>query len=96
MQHSTDWYLLTTVLMQPTNLYLTTETNAVRFGGVILRLKQCIEILESYIKGKTDRIDELEQKLLDPERENYDKPHDSAQCMYVEVVSANAYTHFRP
>jgi transposase len=72
------------------------EIQTVRFGGLILRMKQCITILEDYIKGKTNLIDELEQELLDPEIENYKKPHDSAQCMYVETISANAYTHFRP
>ncbi len=72
------------------------EIQTVRFGGVLLRMKQCISILEDYVKGKTSRIDELEQELLDPEIENYKKPHDSAQCMYVETISANAYTHFRP
>jgi hypothetical protein len=72
------------------------EIQTVRFGGVILRIKQCIEILEDYIKGKTNCIVELEQELLDPARENYNKPHDCDHNSYVNSISANAYTHFVP
>ena len=72
------------------------EIQTVRFGGVILRLKQCIEIIEEYIKGKTNCIVELEQELLDPARENYNKPHDCDHNSYVNSISANAYTHFVP
>lgn len=36
----------------------------IRFGGNILRITHCKEMIDDYLKGKIDRIEELEQKLL--------------------------------
>lgn len=41
------------------------ETQTVRFGGLLQRLKECKERLEKYVAGETEKIDELEEPLLD-------------------------------
>ncbi len=45
------------------------EKHSARIGGVICRLKDCRMILEDYISGGIDRIEELEQEIL-PHYEN--------------------------
>lgn len=41
------------------------EIQSVRIGGLLLRLRDCRERLEDFLKGKTDKIEELETDLLD-------------------------------
>lgn len=41
------------------------EVQNYRLGGLISRIRHCKKILEEYCYGKTDRIEELEVKLLD-------------------------------
>lgn len=43
------------------------EVQDMRIGGLIQRTKACIERLNSYIIGDIDCIEELEEKILDPE-----------------------------
>ncbi len=40
------------------------EIHAVRCGGLIQRTKDCIELLENYVDGAIDKIEELEETLL--------------------------------
>lgn len=54
------------------------EVQDVRLGGLMTRLAHCQERLESYVKGKIDKIEELEEKLMD------DKPMMWGYCEYVE------------
>ncbi|MBQ8196742.1 MAG: beta-N-acetylhexosaminidase [Clostridia bacterium] len=42
------------------------EVHEIRLGGVMLRLKSCKKRLELYLKGKVDRIDELEESFENP------------------------------
>lgn len=41
------------------------EVQDIRLGGLKQRTAHCKKMLEDYISGKTDKIDELEEKLLD-------------------------------
>lgn len=41
------------------------ETQSLRFGGHLQRLKECKERLEDYVEGKIEQIEELEEPLLD-------------------------------
>lgn len=41
------------------------ETQALRFGGLLQRLKECKHVLEDYVAGRIERIDELEEPLLE-------------------------------
>ncbi len=54
-----------------------------RLGGVIKRLESCRERLESYLKGEIDRIDELEEKLLEYPSKEYRLNN------YAKLISAN-------
>ena len=40
------------------------ETQDFRLGGVILRLKDCYELLSDYLAGKVEKIEDLEQDVL--------------------------------
>ncbi|MBQ3556656.1 MAG: family 20 glycosylhydrolase [Oscillospiraceae bacterium] len=42
------------------------EVTDARVGGVMTRLNTCADILEQYIRGDIDRIEELEMEQLDP------------------------------
>lgn len=41
------------------------EVQDIRFGGLILRLKNCRKTLKDYLAGKVDKIPELEETLLE-------------------------------
>lgn len=43
------------------------EIHETRIGGLIQRTKSCRKRLEKYLSGDIDRIEELEQTILDPE-----------------------------
>ncbi|MBQ3135659.1 MAG: family 20 glycosylhydrolase [Oscillospiraceae bacterium] len=42
------------------------EVSDARIGGVMTRLNTCADILEEYVRGDIDRIEELEMEQLDP------------------------------
>ena len=44
------------------------EVQEARLGGVILRTESCLERLRDYIDGKAERIEELEDDVLDNDR----------------------------
>ncbi len=56
-----------------------------RLGGVIKRLESCRERLEAYIKGDIDRIEELEEELLNYPTDEYRLNN------YAKLISANAF-----
>ena len=43
------------------------DTQEIRIGALMLRLRSSKERIEAYINGEIDRIEELEEKLLDPD-----------------------------
>ena len=42
------------------------DVQDVRLGGLMQRVKHCTERLNAYVQGETDRIEELEEPVLDP------------------------------
>ncbi len=57
------------------------DVQTIRLGGLSLRLKECKERLAFYLEGKTEKIDELEERLLPY------APFDSAFNLYSGFVS---------
>ncbi len=55
------------------------EIQDVRLGGLMRRLESCRDIINDYVDGKLDSIDELEEPLL--------YFNDSFTCWYKEVIS---------
>ena len=41
------------------------EIEDIRFGGIVKRLENCSRIILEYCDGKLDRIEELDQKVVD-------------------------------
>jgi len=63
------------------------EVIEIRIGGLLLRTQSCRERLEAYIEKRIDRIEELEQKLLNVYGNNQDfEPKQ-------EVIFYNLYHH---
>ena len=56
-----------------------------RLGGVIKRLESCRERLEAYLKGEIDRIEELEEELLEYPTKEYRINN------YAKLISANVF-----
>lgn len=46
------------------------EKHEMRLGGLIQRTRSCRQRLEAYIKGEINRIEEIEEEILDPYCEN--------------------------
>ncbi len=73
------------------------DVSDVRIGGVMTRLVHCAERLDEYVAGNVDRIEELEETLLDvrtPLSPDYGKRKylnywDRNSRYYTEIVSAN-------
>ncbi len=42
------------------------EVQDIRLGGLIQRVKHCKKTLEMYLDGKMEKVDELEEEMLDP------------------------------
>ena len=42
------------------------DVQDVRLGGLMQRIRHCTERLNAYVQGETDRIEELEEPVLDP------------------------------
>ncbi len=42
------------------------DVQDIRLGGLIQRVKHCTQRLEDHLQGRTDRIEELEEPVLDP------------------------------
>ncbi len=73
------------------------DVSNVRIGGVMNRLDYCADRLEDYVAGRIDRVEELEEKLLDvrtPASDSYGVKKylnywDRNSRYYVDIVSAN-------
>lgn len=59
-----------------------------RFGGMILRMQECANVLSDFISGKIMVIEELEKTLLDPLGENI-ATEDLYFNRYCEIISPN-------
>ena len=62
----------------------------VRIGGLIRRIEHCAQKVQAYVAGKTDRIPELEEQLLDVEGKGTDGEK-GPLCYnnWAQIVSAN-------
>lgn len=67
------------------------EIQDVRIGGMICRLKDCIDRIKEYIAGKAENIPELETKLLDVfgDKENVSWQMMEESVYYKDMVSVN-------
>ena len=73
------------------------DVSDVRLGGVVNRLNHCAERLEDYIRGDIDRIEELEEVLLDMRTpasadygvRKYMNYWDRNARQYCDIVTAN-------
>ena len=54
------------------------EVQDIRIGGLIQRVKHCKMVLNKYVTGETDRIEELEQEILIP----FGADHKKIGCNY--------------
>ena len=64
------------------------EVQDIRLGGLRQRMLHCHEVVNSYVKGKLDRISELEIEIL--QDENYcDKPEFRCDDKWQKIVSVN-------
>ena len=67
------------------------EIQDMRLGGLILRVKHCLEIIQAYASGETDFIPELEEKLIDVfGREKIEPCYTFYENVHLRVVSACA------
>ena len=65
------------------------EVSDARIGGVMTRLECCADRLDDYITGRIDRIEELEEELLDLRQPDHP---DHGKCMYLDYwVRTNRY-----
>ncbi len=62
------------------------EVHEIRIGGMIERVKRCRARLEKYIVGKIERIEELEEKLVETEESKQGLP---CWNLYKEIVTVN-------
>lgn len=64
------------------------DVQDIRIGGAIQRLKSCLARLRQYIGGETDRIEELEEPLLDFYG-NEELTRRPIFCQYKQAATAN-------
>ena len=67
------------------------EIQDVRIGGLMCRLKDCIERMQEYVSGKTQNIPELETELLDVfgNKQEVDWKMMEESVYYKDMVSVN-------
>lgn len=68
------------------------EVIEIRLGGLMLRAESCRKRLEEYLEGKIDKIEELEQRLLDATGDN-ESPEPKGEVIrynrYCETATVN-------
>ncbi len=69
------------------------EIQDTRLGGVSFRVRSCKERLQEYIYGKTDRIEELEQAVLNLNGSDSDNTEPVFSTSWFHAVSANVKAH---
>lgn len=66
------------------------EVQDIRIGGLKQRLLHCAERLQNYADGKLERIEELEEQLLNPfGKEGTDIPEDFCVNIWKDIVTVN-------
>ena len=73
------------------------DVSDARIGGVVMRLNHCADRLMDYVSGRVERIEELEETLLDPRtpsspnygKRMYQNYWDRNSRFYAWLVSAN-------
>jgi hypothetical protein len=65
--HLNDFYVSFVDLWTSENKAFGIEVHQARMGGVIARIEYCKQVLLKYVKGKIDKIEELEAEILDYE-----------------------------
>ncbi|MBQ9085390.1 MAG: beta-N-acetylhexosaminidase [Clostridia bacterium] len=74
------------------------EVSDIRLGGLMRRLTHCAQRLEEYVRGEVDRIDELEDELLDVRGNRENMIQEPAYIRYNQwnrIVSAGIISNSR-
>ena len=66
------------------------EVQAIRFGGLIQRLKDCKLLIEAYLNGEREILEELEEDI----KVVNDSDNEFKESKYGKIVTVNSLTHF--